>query len=81
MDKYCDIMLGEPCPAVKACHIWNDCDLEQICVDDDDSKEGFTCKTKDRGIHLNIPISWREENEICELDTTENHFNCIPKGI
>ena len=25
MERYCDIMLGEPCPVAKSCAIWNDC--------------------------------------------------------
>ena len=80
MEQYCSLMLGQSCQTARGCHIWNDCDVEQICVDDD-SMEGFTCKTKDRGIHLNIPFSWREENEICELDKSQTHFNCFPRGI
>ena len=79
MDQYCSLMLGKPCPITKGCHIWNDCDVEEICVNSD-SKKGFTCKRKDRDIHLDIPTSWREENEICDLDEDENRFNCIPKG-
>ena len=79
IEQGCDLMHGEPCLETTGCHLWNDCDAEEICVDDD-SKRGFTCKRKDRGIHLDIPVSWREENEICELDESQAHFNCIPKG-
>ena len=43
MEEYCDIMLGEPCPAVKGCHIWNDCNVWDTC-EDDNSEKGFTCK-------------------------------------
>ena len=43
MGMYCDLMLGEPCPTVKGCHIWNDCNVGDIC-EDDNSEKGFTCK-------------------------------------
>ena len=42
MKKYCDIMLGEPCPAVKGCHIWNDCNVGEMCKDEI-SVKGFVC--------------------------------------
>ena len=79
LEQDCDPMLGEPCLETTGCQKWNDCDAEEICIDDD-STRGFTCKRKDRGVHLDIPISWRKENEICELDESQAHFNCIPKG-
>jgi len=43
MDEYCDIMLGKPCPVVKSCHIWNDCNVGEKC-EDDNSEKGFKCK-------------------------------------
>ena len=43
LGMYCDFILGEPCPAVKGCHIWNDCNVEDIC-EDDNSEKGFRCK-------------------------------------
>ena len=79
IEQYCDLMLGAPCQPTKGCHVWNDCDVEERCVDDD-SEKGFACKRKEREIHLDIPVSWREDNEICDLDEDLNRFNCIPQG-
>jgi len=77
MEKYCDIMLGEPCPAVKGCHIWNDCNVGDICIDDN-SEKGFVC----------IPVkSCRISNdcnhfEACvEDDNSEKGFFCTPASI
>ena len=41
-DTYCDLVLGEPCPVEKSCHIWNDCKTEETCIEDR-SEKGFTC--------------------------------------
>ena len=68
MENYCDIMLGAPCPVVKGCHIWNDCDIDEICVDEN-SERGFFCRK-----------CQCQENEICELNKSLKQFKCVRKG-
>ena len=45
VDRYCNIVLGKPCPVPKSCSIWNDCSPGQRCVDDA-STDGFHCKNE-----------------------------------
>ena len=66
MENYCDIMLGAPCPVAKGCHIWNDCDIDEICVDDGSSERGFFCRR-----------CQCQESELCQKDKSLKQFNCV----
>jgi len=46
LDTYCEIVLGSPCPVQRSCTIWNDCNPDQTCVDDN-SEAGFHCENRE----------------------------------